>query len=51
LTPRQAGLLGLLAAVWGASCLLIKYALDDFVPACVVFPRTAIGALSGSEVG
>jgi drug/metabolite transporter (DMT)-like permease len=45
LTPRQAGLLGLLAALWGASYLLIKYALDDFSPACVVFLRTAIGAL------
>jgi drug/metabolite transporter (DMT)-like permease len=45
LTPRQAGLLGLLAALWGASYLLIKYGLDDFSPACVVFLRTAIGAL------
>jgi hypothetical protein len=35
----------------GASYLLIKYALDDFSPACVVFLRTAIGAVSGSEVG
>ncbi len=45
MTPRQAGLLGLLAALWGASYLLIKYGLDDFSPACVVFLRTAIGAV------
>jgi drug/metabolite transporter (DMT)-like permease len=45
LTPRQTGLLGLLAALWGASYLLIRYGLDDFSPACVVFLRTAIGAL------
>jgi drug/metabolite transporter (DMT)-like permease len=45
LTPRQAGLLGLLAALWGASYLFIKYGLDDFSPAWVVFLRTALGAL------
>ncbi len=45
MTPRQAGLLGTLAALWGASYLLIKYGLDDFSPAWVVFLRTAIGAL------
>jgi drug/metabolite transporter (DMT)-like permease len=45
LTPRQTGLLGLLAALWGASYLLIRYGLDDFSPACVVFLHTVIGAL------
>lgn len=45
MTPRQAGLLGLLAALWGASYLFIKYGLEDFSPAWVVFLRTALGAL------
>lgn len=44
MTPRQLGLLGLLASLWGASYLLIKYALDDFSPAMIVFVRTALGA-------
>lgn len=44
MTPRQLGLLGALASMWGASYLLIKYALDDFSPAMIVFIRTAIGA-------
>jgi drug/metabolite transporter (DMT)-like permease len=43
-TPRQVGLLGALAALWGASYLLIKYALADFSPAAVVCLRTALGA-------
>jgi drug/metabolite transporter (DMT)-like permease len=43
-TPRQVGLLGLLASLWGASYLLIKYALEDFSPAMIVFVRTALGA-------
>jgi drug/metabolite transporter (DMT)-like permease len=43
-TPRQLALLGALASMWGASYLLIKYALEDFSPAMVVFVRTAIGA-------
>jgi len=30
--------------MWGASYLLIKYALEDFSPAMVVFVRTALGA-------
>src|SRR5437763_1679333 len=34
-----------LAALWGASYLFIKYGLDDFSPAWVVFLRTAIGAV------
>ena len=41
MTTRQAWLLGLLAAIWGGSYLLIKYALDGFSPAEVVFLRTA----------
>jgi drug/metabolite transporter (DMT)-like permease len=42
---RQAALLGLLAALWGSSYLLIKVALDGFSPAEVVFGRAAIGAV------
>lgn len=45
MTPRQVGLLGLLAILWGASYLLIKYALEDFSPGFVVFARTLLGAL------
>lgn len=44
MTPRQLGLFAALAAMWGASYLLIKYALEDFSPAMVVFVRTAVGA-------
>jgi drug/metabolite transporter (DMT)-like permease len=43
-TARQAGLLGLLAVLWGASYLLIKYTLQDFSPAMIVFARTLLGA-------
>lgn len=42
MSARHAGLLGLLAALWGASYLLIKYALEGFEPAVVVFLRTAL---------
>lgn len=45
MTARHAGLLALLAAIWGASYLLIKYALDDFSPGEVVFLRTAVAAV------
>ena len=45
MTARQAGLLGLLAMLWGASYLLSKYALEDFSPGFVVFARTLLGAL------
>jgi drug/metabolite transporter (DMT)-like permease len=39
-------LLGLLSALWGASYLFIKVALDDDVPpAVIVFVRTALAAL------
>jgi drug/metabolite transporter (DMT)-like permease len=44
-TARHAGLMAALAALWGASYLLIKYALEDFSPAMVVFVRTALGAI------
>src|SRR3954452_15742554 len=38
-------MMGLLAALWGASYLFIKIALDDLSPAMVVCVRTALGAL------
>ena len=44
MTTRQVGLLAGLAALWGASYLLIKYALADFSPSAVVCLRTALGA-------
>ena len=37
--------LGVLAAMWGASYLFIKVALEDVSPAMVVFARTALAAL------
>lgn len=45
MTPRHAAALGALAAIWGASYLLIKYALEDFSPGEIVFLRTALAAL------
>jgi len=45
MSPRQLGLLGLLAAIWGGSYLLIKYCLEGFSPAFIVFGRTLLGAL------
>src|SRR4051794_22576426 len=38
-------LMGLLAALWGASYLFIKVALDDLSPVALVWVRTALGAL------
>ena len=38
-------LLLVLAALWGASYLFIKIALDDLSPAAVVFTRTALAAV------
>ena len=38
-------LLTLLAALWGASYLFIKLAIEDLSPSMVVFVRTALGAL------
>jgi drug/metabolite transporter (DMT)-like permease len=43
--PRHAALLALLSAIWGASYLLIKYAIEDFAPAEVVFLRTALAGI------
>jgi drug/metabolite transporter (DMT)-like permease len=43
-SARHAGLLALLAAIWGGSYLLIKYALEGYSPAMVVFGRTLLGA-------
>jgi drug/metabolite transporter (DMT)-like permease len=45
MTPRQTGLLAALAAIWGGSYLLIKYALEDFSAPMIVWARTAIAAL------
>jgi drug/metabolite transporter (DMT)-like permease len=44
LTPRQVGLLGLLAAIWGGSYLLIKYCLEDFSAPVIVCGRSLLGA-------
>lgn len=44
MSARHAALLGLLAALWGSSYLLIKYALDGFSPAEIVFGRAALAA-------
>lgn len=44
MSARHATLLAALAAIWGASYLLIKYALEGFSPAEVVFLRTALAA-------
>lgn len=44
MTARHGALLALLAAIWGASYLLIKYGLEDFSPAEIVFLRTALAA-------
>ena len=38
-------LLGVLASLWGASYLFIKYGLEDFSPAMVVFLRTLLAAV------
>jgi drug/metabolite transporter (DMT)-like permease len=45
MTPRQIGLLAALAAIWGGSYLLIKYALEGFSAPMVVWGRTALAAL------
>jgi drug/metabolite transporter (DMT)-like permease len=45
MTPRQAGLLAALAAIWGGSYLLIKYALEDFSAPMIVWGRTALAAI------
>jgi drug/metabolite transporter (DMT)-like permease len=45
MSPRHAALLAALAAVWGGSYLLIKYALEDFEPAVIVWVRCVLAAL------
>jgi drug/metabolite transporter (DMT)-like permease len=45
MTPRQIGLLAALAAIWGGSYLLIKYALEDFSAPMIVWGRTAVAAI------
>jgi len=45
MAPRHAGLLAALAAVWGGSYLLIKYALDGFEPAVIVWIRCVLAGV------
>jgi drug/metabolite transporter (DMT)-like permease len=45
MAPRHIGLLAALAAIWGGSYLLIKYALEDFSAPMIVWARTAIAAV------
>jgi drug/metabolite transporter (DMT)-like permease len=44
--PRHALMLALLSAVWGASYLLIAYAIEEIPESLVVFARTALAALA-----
>lgn len=46
MTARHVGLLALLSGIWGASYLLIKYAIRDLSPPMVVFGRTALAAVA-----
>src|SRR4051794_33945277 len=45
MTARQVGLLAALAGIWGGSYLLIKYALEGFSAAEIVFLRTLVGTI------
>jgi drug/metabolite transporter (DMT)-like permease len=45
MSPRHIGLLSALAAIWGGSYLLIKYALEDLSAPMVVWARVAIAAV------
>src|SRR3954463_7286988 len=45
MSPRHAGLLASLAAIWGGSYLLIKYALEDLSAPMIVWGRVAVAAL------
>jgi drug/metabolite transporter (DMT)-like permease len=45
LTPRQLAMLGAVSAIWGASYLLIKIALDGIEPMMIVFARVLGAAL------
>jgi drug/metabolite transporter (DMT)-like permease len=61
MAPRHVGLLAALALVWGGSYLLIKYALEGFEPAVVVWLRLVLAGIvlfvvmrargGGAEVG
>jgi drug/metabolite transporter (DMT)-like permease len=44
-SPRHIGLLAALAGIWGASYLLIKYALEGFSAPEIVFLRTALATV------
>ena len=44
MSPRHIGLLAALAAIWGGSYLLIKYALEDLSAPMIVWTRTLIAA-------
>ena len=45
MSARHVGLLAALAAIWGGSYLLIKYALEDFSAPMIVWGRVAIAAV------
>ena len=45
MSARHTGLLAALAAIWGGSYLLIKYALEDFSAPLIVWGRVAIAAV------
>jgi drug/metabolite transporter (DMT)-like permease len=45
MSPRHIGLLSALAAIWGGSYLLIKYALEDLSAPMIVWSRVAIAAV------
>ena len=45
MAPRHVGLLAALAAVWGGSYLLIKYALEDLEPAVIVWIRCVLAGV------
>ena len=45
MTPRQLAMLGAVSAIWGASYLLIKIALDGIEPTMIVFARVLLAAL------
>ncbi|HEX2410914.1 MAG TPA: DMT family transporter [Solirubrobacteraceae bacterium] len=45
MSARHVALLSALAAIWGGSYLLIKYALEDLSAPMIVWARTAIAAL------
>ena len=44
MAPRHAALLAALAAIWGGSYLLIKYALEDLEAPFIVWARTALAS-------